>query len=180
VASDAPVLGRRVTHARDDARRIAAVIRGAFAWRERPGDGVPLAVGAGIDSESVERDLRGKRWHELTFEVLSYNRAGLSFMTPAAYLYYLPAFAIAALSDEPGSADIRYTLLFGLTPAPGESYDADVRARLQWFTPEEKRALEELFRYDIARSTPDPLDEVAMRRHEAELRRIQLFWNLDG
>lgn len=160
-------------------RQVAASIREAFAWRPYPGDEAKLVTGGGIDSASIERDFRGKRWDDLTFEVLSYNRAGLSFMTPEAYVYYLQAFALAALANEPGSADIRFSLLFGLTTAPGESYDEQVRARLQRFTPDEKRALEGLFRYDIARARIDPEDEVARRSRDDELGRLRLFWDID-
>jgi hypothetical protein len=80
----------------------------------------------------------------------------LSFMTPEAFTYYLPAFATAALSGRHGSGDIFDTLAWELTPAPDSSWDASVRARLALFTREEKRALEVLWRYYRELCRPDP------------------------
>ena len=87
---------------------LKAEIETAFANVSYPGDDNlttsynPLSSN---DDEGVADYFRKTSWHGHSVQNLRYHSCALSFFTPAAFHYYLPAFLIADLED-PEEADI--------------------------------------------------------------------------
>src|SRR5687768_6105693 len=52
------------------------------------------------DSEGADEVFRGRFWHEVSVSQLDYHASALRQFTPEAFVYYLPAFLLASLSNE--------------------------------------------------------------------------------
>jgi hypothetical protein len=131
------------------ADEIRAEIRAAFAARPYPGDdrlasGPSYSGDEGDENGDVERFFRGKDWREVTLDAILGGRAlqpnsFLFFLSPEAFVYYLPAFLIASLDvalDVDNRFDLGEPLAFKLMPEREDH--ARITAQL---TPAEKRAV---------------------------------------
>lgn len=123
-------------------------IRAAFAARPYPGDD-RLALGPGYpgdeenegdESADVRRFFRGKDWREVTLDSILDGRglqpnSFLFFLSTEGFVYYLPAFLLAAL-DVDERFDLGEPLAFRLMP------EREDHSRLAAaLTAEEKRAV---------------------------------------
>jgi hypothetical protein len=133
-------------------RRIGA----AFADRPYPGDG-DLGINTPncdwYEGEVVARFFRGRDWRALTFDdLLHADERPLgsipSFMTVAAFAYYLPAFLIMALEVDPADRTDRQahldtfagSICFRLAPPMTFAQQYDMVKDWPFF-PEEQKAL---------------------------------------
>jgi len=91
--------------------QLKAGIASAFGSVPYPGEG-NIAVET-YDDEGTTEHFRGTRWQDHTVESLQ-NFTVLSFFTPEAFCYYLPAYMLAAL-EKPHSG-IADTLIEFLCP----------------------------------------------------------------
>jgi hypothetical protein len=98
---------------------VEAAIQAAFADVPYPGD-KKVKGGDSYDENligDIERDYQGRHWRDIALDVLrTTSRAygGLTFMTPEAFQFYLPAFLIGGLTDD----DVRDAASYALTPPP--------------------------------------------------------------
>lgn len=146
------------------AEELRQEIRAAFDWRAHPGED-HIALGGpgcpGDEREDVARFFRDKDWREITLESIIEGReldlnAFLYFMSSEGFVYYLPAFLMAALHiDE--RFDLGEPLAFKLTPPPEnpegqrdpglEAWRDQYAQILSSLTPEEKRAVAHVLEY---------------------------------
>jgi Family of unknown function (DUF6714) len=113
----------------EDRERIASRIREAFASVPYPGDDrlVPQTAHRDPEREQIATDFAGRDWRELGVEVARGEPEGLFLMSPLAFRFYLPAYALAAVADPFGSDLVPAAVVQSLTPPP----DSDDAAR--WF-----------------------------------------------
>jgi hypothetical protein len=113
-------------------------IEAAFGQARYPGDDHLVDDNSGYpgaESTDIAAAFRGKHWKDLPLETLRYFSAALSFFTPEAYHFYLPAFLITSALRYDDADILPGAVLFHLTP-PGERYADDYYAqRLALFTP---------------------------------------------
>ncbi|MFK7928082.1 MAG: DUF6714 family protein [Myxococcota bacterium] len=111
-------------------------IESAFAHTPPP-DG-PLMGAQDEEPSSYAIEFRGAQWQSLTPWFVDFHSTAFSFMTPAAFRYFLPAVMCHELG--PGSeVDLGFHLVqCVLEPS---SYRDDTRARILTFTSEERRVI---------------------------------------
>lgn len=98
-----------------------------------------IAAGPWPECEEIAQYFRGTTWQGHTARNLRKHAPALSFFTPAAYRYWLPAFMLAEI-DDPETADI---IAEGIAYDFTESSPRD--ARIVQFTQEELRAVAAFF-----------------------------------
>jgi hypothetical protein len=88
---------------------VIASVRSAWANAVYPGDD---KVRGGDDGTDIAADFAGRRWEDIPPAVLRSHAllSNLLFMTPEALHFYLPAFVIAALSDDQVTDSVISTL----------------------------------------------------------------------
>jgi hypothetical protein len=142
-------------------QELVAQIERAFADVPYPGDdhickGVTdEARRLGTEEASIEAVFRGRHWRDVPLESLSLFSATLSFLTPEAYRFYLPAYMLAVirLSPEamrriPRSGDIEGSLLYSLEPASDAPILKDfVHERIDPLTCDQKAAVREFIHW---------------------------------
>ena len=72
-------------------------IETAFADAVYPGDEYIGYNPDDWESAELAQDFKGKHWKEVPLEKLQYHSS--SFLSPAGFRYYLPAYLLAALAD---------------------------------------------------------------------------------
>lgn len=91
-------------------------IRNAFRNCEYPGDDhIVYADPNDFEACDVAASLKGKHWESLlkAEDLLLYHNCSLGFLTPKAFLFYLPAFLIDSLSCHDSNV-VRDMLLYEL------------------------------------------------------------------
>lgn len=125
--------------ARERVRAAGAAIRRAFADTSYPGDrdigrrSAEVAWEHNLEPKQIEAFFAGKTWPEITLRALQDyvgdEAACLSFMTPAAFRHYLPAYMLMVLEEFGAASGLVDSLLARLTPqdrVPGPKvYHAD-------------------------------------------------------
>ena len=102
---------------------LVAQIESAFAHTLYPGDGRICDPRPG-DEEVAEYALefRGARWDRIHPEFLAYHDAAISFFTPEAFRYFLPAYLIADLRARDigieSNANPVFSLTYGIAKMP--------------------------------------------------------------
>lgn len=83
--------------------QLVQEIRSVFSNTPYPGDD-NLLYGPGQDDEDAEcaLEFRGVDWKTIHPKLLAYNSASLSFLSPAGFRYFLPAYLVAWLSGARG------------------------------------------------------------------------------
>ena len=123
-------------------QRVAKQIEEAFANTPYPGDD-NIGWGDRDDEREIEQALRGRHWRELTLEFIYSYRQFISFLTPAALRFYLPAFMLATLNHYSEVDTLSNSLIFNL--APPEDKDDDMQeyfsARASKFNHVEQKAI---------------------------------------
>ena len=102
-----------------DTDAIKTMIRDAFRGIEYPGDWCLRGSNEGDEPYLLENEFKGKTdWQSLDGTFLDQAPDGyasaLSFFSDEAFRFYLPAYLIADLDDQLGSADPVFHLCFGL------------------------------------------------------------------
>lgn len=120
-----------------ESEKLARQIEAAFASTPYPAEIAPS-----VDYESCDVALLfdGMRWPWLTPEYLDIEPAALSFFSPEAFRYFLPAYLLCVAGTGLINANPVFHLVHGLTP---ESRDRRVRTlgRFVSFSHEEREAI---------------------------------------
>jgi hypothetical protein len=146
-------------------------VRRAFAKVVRPPNGALHASDEGEEGALVEEDFRDKQdWRAMDPAFLDQAPGGfgsaLSFFTPEALRYFLPAYLIADLDGRLERVDVAYRLSAPFTdgaratPVNPRRYGKRTRfeageERFAAFTPEEVAAIVAYLEYRIATSDED-------------------------
>ncbi|HET7786836.1 MAG TPA: DUF6714 family protein [Myxococcales bacterium] len=98
-----------------EAQRLKELVRRAFARAQRPAEGALHESDEGDEGPLLERDFRDKLdWRALDGGFLDQAPAGygsaLSFFSPEALRYYLPAYLIADLDGQLDQVDVAFRL----------------------------------------------------------------------
>lgn len=142
---------------------LIAEITAAFKDEPYPGDATIVYDKTGFHSECIKiRDaFKGHRWQEVPDHVLSTERTALSFMRPAGFKYYLPAFMHSWLRDSTVVAD-GVSIVVRMLKLPTEVDSAMVAEQIQ--------------RYEGAGELPDvDLNEVLQKELGHTNTRINAF-----
>ena len=127
------------------------------AFRDTPYPGDDNICGSEMGDEPAEYGLefRGLDWRKIHPELLALNYASLSFFTPEAFRYFVPAYMISdVVEDVESAADPDFSLTYGLCdPADGEPKDrieerrAYSMKRFEVFSPKERDAIAAYLRF---------------------------------
>ena len=98
------------------------------------------------DDEGVTAFFDGKRWKDLSIDDLRTHHVALSFFSPEAFHYYLPAFMLAELRDPIAAGQIGPSLLFHFSRPEEQSWEPELTARLALLTPEQKAVIADFIR----------------------------------
>jgi len=121
-------------------RSVVQQISEAFADVPYPGDH-PLVCEPVWSEGEVTNAFRGRDWHDVDVVTLWTNREALSFFTPQALRFYLPAFMIASLLH-PKQADVLPNeVCYTLNP-PKTDDIANFKVRMAVFNGDQKRAIQ--------------------------------------
>ncbi len=110
--------GNRFDNLSEDERQLARKVEQAFAGVSYPGDLNLVANPSDPDSMELRESLRGKHWSVLPLQTIFYHRGDLSFLTAAAFQFYLPALLLGALLYPVETDTLRENLFYTLTPPP--------------------------------------------------------------
>jgi len=154
-----------------EAERIKELVRRAFAKVARPPNGALHASDEGEEGELLEKDFQDKLdWRALDGSFLDEAPGGfgsaLSFFTPEAMRYFLPAYLIADLDGRLERVDVAYRLSAPFTDAarttPVNPSRFGKRTRFESgaerfaiFTPEEVAAIVAYLEHKLAASDED-------------------------
>lgn len=126
---------------------VVQLIRDTWADARYPGDDkiADDTSGYHLECNQVAAFFRGKDWHEITLrELARYDGDGsacLSFMSPSAFRYYLPAYMLIALEDYSDADVAAYSAIHCLNPQLNTSL-ADFKAkRFELFSADERQAI---------------------------------------
>jgi hypothetical protein len=103
-----------------DAGTVKQGIRSAFSELPVPVSIIDVEVGDKETRQALRAALQGKRWSEISNEVLRFHHDALGFLSPVGVRYLLPAFMVAAL-DSPSSPIV--DVLVGVLTRPQEAQD---------------------------------------------------------
>jgi hypothetical protein len=138
-------------------QRLIERIERAFAHLPYPGDNRIVAHSyPGLADDNISEEgriaavFRGKHWKDLTLGDLARYSATLSFLSPEAYRFYLPAYLLALirLSPEemervPQAGDLEGSLLYSLQPAADtEGLWNFIHQKIDSLTPDQKSAVQ--------------------------------------
>jgi hypothetical protein len=129
----------------DSAASVSDKICAAFAATPYPGDENIAVDQTGHDPEcnEIATAFAGKRWTQITPEILREFSQSLPLLTSPAFRYFLPAYMIGTIDPQVDLSGARDFVVFNLTP-PGArtGWQADLfRARAELFTTEERDAI---------------------------------------
>jgi hypothetical protein len=128
----------------DTAQDVKTKIASAFTAAPYPGDDNLVADPSEWDPEcrEIARAFAGKRWIEVTPEIIGAHSQALPLFTPAGFRYYLPAYMMATI-DAPDPEALRDFVVFNLAPPrrpTGRKADF-FQARAGQFTAAEREAI---------------------------------------
>ena len=78
----------------------------------------PYPQGEHIGWDGIDDTLRGKHWRDIPLDIIIRERSELSFLTPAGFRFYLPAFMLAALRHYDEVNTLSGYLVASLSPEP--------------------------------------------------------------
>ncbi len=109
-----------------NADALRQYIEDAFADMVYPGD-QNIATNPNHCDECSETDdfFKDKHWQELSGpnQKLQTGWGGLSFLSPPAWRYFMPAYLIVGISDGEHSEDAAWSALYALSPGMGDLAD---------------------------------------------------------
>ncbi len=153
--------------------QIIEQIKHAFASVLYPGDdNIVPKTQYDDETQITEAELLGKRWNELTLLVEDFSYGfSLSFLTPMAYHYYLPAFLISSVELEE-DANIVSETIWSLTPPEESNNNGVFYSRMVLLTPEQHSAIAVFVGFFIENNPQKFRLKSGMRN----LERIKNFW----
>jgi len=100
-------------------RRQIDFIERAFRDVAYPGDD-RISVGSDLDAIELRELFKAKHWSVVPLSAVRSERGSLSFFTPEAFRFYLPAFLRAVLLYPQETDTLRENLFYTLTPPESE------------------------------------------------------------
>ena len=125
------------------ADQLQKLIEAAFAETNYPGDTQLVDDNSGyhLECNEVAAAFRGKHWKEVPLETLRYHSAGIFFLTPEAYRFYLPAYLLAAVLHYDQVDTLPDSVVFSLIP-PSDARDVEAyRQRVEGFTATQRQVI---------------------------------------
>lgn len=154
-----------------DAKReqLKRQIEAAFVDVPSPGDGRIAYAPEAWEGEELNADFQGHHWKDFPREVLRQHSHDLALFSAEGFLFYLPAYLLAALDD---FWDVREFVLSRLT-LPEESSEAAPQRefalnQFELLTPAQKNAVRaslELFRDEARGETSRAHVSTALERY---------------
>ena len=92
------------------------------------------------DDEGAADYFQGKKWDGHDVKTLRTHESAMSFFTPEAFRYYLPAFMLAEL-ENPVEADILGEYVVYQFGRPAPFWESEFKKRVALFTKSEKAAI---------------------------------------
>lgn len=130
-----------------------SIINEAFGDAQYPGDENLAGNDTGYEDEYayVRKYFKGKRWQDVDLkwfeeEYPGPHNACLSFMSPQAFRYYLPAYMMIAI-DNYETSDADNVVVSALEPEISETLREWHRERISGFTLKQKEAIVTFFHY---------------------------------
>ena len=131
----------------------------AFADAVYPGDD-SIATNPDHCEECSETDafFRGKHWRTLVAsgQRLQFGWGGLSFLSPKAWRFYMPAYLLVGLSESEYAVDSSWSALFALSPPQSADLEEYFRERASSFSLAQQECIAA---YASAFSAMEPDDE---------------------
>ncbi|MGA8088262.1 MAG: DUF6714 family protein [Terracidiphilus sp.] len=127
------------------AAELIGKIEQAFAHRKIPAEAVVMEGRLQIDSD-VEDGLwfQGRDWREITKEDWEKHHWGFSYLSPAAFAYFLPSILILTLRNPQNSPDLAVdSFVWQLDSSPGVENLSPFSYRYFEFTDDEFEAMKE-------------------------------------
>lgn len=137
-------------------RNVEEAIAQAFADVPSPGDERLTTYVAGEPVEDTA-PYQGRTWDELDHEFLTRHHYALSWFTPGAFHYYLPAFLTAGL-EEPKAVYVVSLLMF-LKPTDDPTLSTFRRERWTLLSDAQIQALAEWLEWFVEHSGPNARGE---------------------
>lgn len=121
-------------------RTVQERIRSAFLSAAQPEDN-NIAPHECEECDQIKSSFGGKKWMDLSQEVIAENYDKIPLFTPQAFHYFLPAFLIRSLEEfHPGSSILEFTL-YSLSPTKTKPDDRWYSERLASFTKDQISAV---------------------------------------
>jgi hypothetical protein len=127
------------------------------AFPPLPFDGLVSTHDECDDGIHLRRELAGKRWDELSHEVLFHGSIGLPLLEPSALIAFLPAWLLRSMetSDQDNPVVLEFTLYF---LCPGNEDDGwnekSIAETAGLFTSGQRDAVADLLRFVVNRTEP--------------------------
>ena len=131
------------------AEELRLLVEAAFAETKYPGDNRLVYDDSGhhLECNEVAASFKGKHWKQVPLETLRYHSAGIFFLTPEAYRFYLPAYMLAASLHYDEAGTIPDSVVFILIP-PSDAKDVpNYRQRLAGFAPTQRMAIRSFLQF---------------------------------
>lgn len=129
------------------AAELAGLIRNAFSATPAPAPDDMSGSTQGTEPFEYAVEFRGRDWRGLSVDFLSRHSAALSFFSPAAFRYFIPAFMVHHLAGAQWNADPVFNLTHGFSAddkgGDDDTFDWEAVARRKFsvFLPHEKAAI---------------------------------------
>ncbi|SRR6266480_4434545 len=124
---------------------MALIERIEAAFENVPRPRSDAVVNPTYDDEGVTAVFSDKTWKDISIDQLRTHHDALSFFSPEAFHYFLPAFMVAELKDPVAAGQIGPSLLFHFS-RPEQFWEPELKQRLALLTPEQKAVIEEFIR----------------------------------
>jgi uncharacterized protein DUF6714 len=145
-----------------DPAALCLRINGVFGRMPYPGDEhiVYDNSGAHLECEEIKSALKGRHWRDVSFETLDELRSALSFLSPAGYRFYLPAFMVLSIVDFQRADVIPDVVIRSLTLPRASDVDrirelAELHPEMQPFSPDEWEGLLQTMAESYRSGTPE-------------------------
>ncbi|MBC8100889.1 MAG: hypothetical protein H7Y11_15725 [Armatimonadetes bacterium] len=124
-----------------------------------------------LEAVEIAQALQGKHWKSLTNQELRYHAASLSFFTPQAFCFYLPAYMIASITGYKLTDILTQSLVGNLTmPTKPEASIARFLANVAPLSTMQSKAVLDYLEYTRATHGEDFSDRSINRA-------INRYWN---
>lgn len=135
------------------AAELSGLIRNAFSATPAPAPDDMSGSDQGTEPFEYAVEFRGRDWRGLSVEFLSRHSAALSFFSPAAFRYFIPAYMVHHLAGAQWNADPVFNLTHGFSAddkaGDDDAFDWEAVARRKFavFLPHERAAVAAFLSY---------------------------------
>ena len=139
---------------------LAELIRAAWSETEYPAGESVAALGPGcLDSDHVIKIFSGKRSQDLTTaQVFRAHSDSLTYLSPRARHYFLPAFLLAFLDQPDRCPNYEFFIMYHFMPSLHEEDLDEFKSFIQLFTTEQRTAVAKFLDHLAAEDYEDPAD----------------------